>query len=88
MMEKINTDRELISKFLKREYKDEHPSLYIYICGQKRSKTTALDNMLKYTRYIFQPCFNDDFLIEMILEFLELKKEQYKKGEITLKRLY
>ena len=84
----INTDKELILKFLNREYKDEHPSLYLYICGQFRSQDTAIFNILKYTRFIFYPCFNDDYLIEIITEFLKYKKEQYKNGEIRIKPLY
>jgi hypothetical protein len=84
----INTDRELILKFLNREYKDEHPSLYLYSCGQDRSQQTAVFNILKYTRFIFYPCFSDDYLIEIITEYLKHKKEQYKNGEIQVKPLY
>lgn len=88
MNQKINTDKELILKFLNREYKDEHPSLYLYICGQHRSQQTAIFNILKYTRFIFYPCFTDNFLIEIINEYLIFKKEQYKNGEIKVKPLY
>lgn len=88
MNQKINTDKELILKFLNREYKNEHPSLYLYICGQYRSQQTAIFNILKYTRFIFYPCFTDNFLIEIISEYLIFKKEQYKNGEIKVKPLY
>lgn len=88
MNQKINTDRELILNFLKREYKDEHPSLYLYVCGQRRSQQTSVFNILKYTRFIFYPCFTDNFLIEIIKEFLDFKKEQYKNNEIKVKALY
>jgi hypothetical protein len=88
MNQKINTDRELILKFLNREYKDEHPSLYLYCCGQQRSQQTAFFNVLKYTRFIFFPCFNDNYLTEIIMEFLNYKKEQHKNGEIQVKPLY
>lgn len=84
----INTDKELILNFLRREYKNEHPSLYLFSCGQVRSQKTAIYNILKYTRFIFFPCFNDDYLIEIITEYLNFKKEQYKNGEIKVKPLY
>ena len=88
MNQKINTDRELILKFLNREYKDEHPSLYLYICGQRRSQETGFFSILKYSRFIFYPCFTDDYLTEIIKEFLNFKKEQHKNGEINVKALY
>lgn len=88
MNQLINTDKELILKFLNREYKDEHPSIYLYCCGQQRSQNTAVFNILKYTRFIFYPCFEDNYLINMIKEFLNDKKEQYKNGEIIVKPLY
>lgn len=88
MNQKINTDRELILKFLNREYTDEHPSIYLYSCGQQRSQNTAVFNILKYTRFIFYPCFADDYLTSIIKEFLNLKKEDYKKGKIKVKPLY
>lgn len=87
-MEKIKSDRELILKFLGKEYKDDHPSIYLYSCGQRRSQNTAIFNIIKYTRLIFYPCFNDYFLHTIIEEFLEFKKSQYKNGEIIIKPIY
>jgi hypothetical protein len=84
----INTDKELILNFLRREYKDGHPSLYLYCCGQVRSQDTAIFNLLKYTRFIFYPCFTDNYLVEIITEFLINKKEEYKNGKIHVKPLY
>ena len=46
MNQKINTDKELILKFLNREYKDNHPSIYLYCCGQQRSQQTGVFNIL------------------------------------------
>ena len=87
-MEKIKSDRELILKFLNREYKDDHPAIYLYACGQHRSQTTAIFNVIKYSKIIFYPCFSDYFLHTIIEEFLEFKKCQYNNGEIIVKPIY
>ncbi len=87
-MEKIKSDKELILKFLKREYKDDHPSIYIYCCGQLRSRTTAVMSVSKYLNVIFEGCFNNEYLKKIIIDFLDNKKLQYKNGEIKVKSLY
>ena len=88
MSEIINTDRELIIKMLNREYKDDHPSVYLYVCGQERAQKTAIFHIIKYVRVIFYGCFDDYILKTHIIEFLEYKKDQYKKGEIKVKPVY
>lgn len=88
MNQKINTDRELIIKSLNREFKDDHPSVYLYVYGHARTKKTAIFNLIKYARVIFYGCFDDDYLKPHIVEFLEYKKEQYDNGEIKVKTFY
>lgn len=88
MIQKINTQTELILKFLNREFKDDHPSIFIYCRGyQVRSKDTSKRNILKYIKVIFQPMSDSD-LLEVIEEFLNDKREKYKKGLIKIKSLY
>ncbi len=82
------TDRIMIRKFLIREFPNDHPSIYIYVCGQKRSEKTAIDKIMNLTSQIFCPPFSEFFLLEIIKEFLNEKKNQYKNGLIQVKSYY
>lgn len=88
MKQKIKTDRELIIKTLNREFKDDHPSVYLYVYGHSQTKKTAIFNLIKYVRIIFYGCYNDDYLEKNIIEFLDYKKEQHENGEIQVKSFY
>ena len=82
------TDTILINKFLTREFPNDHPTIYIYVCGQKRSEKTAVDKIMKITSEIFCPPFSEFFILEIVKEFLSDKKTAYKKGEIKVKSFY
>lgn len=87
-MEISMTDIKIINKFLTNEYHDEHPIIYLYTCGQKRSQDSAVNKCMGLLKDIFSPPYKIDFLKSMVEEFLEIKKEQYKRGEIKVKPLY
>jgi len=82
------TDRTIITKFLSREFPNDHPTIYIYVCGQKRSEKTAIDKIMNLTRQIFCPPLSEFFVLEIVKDFLNDKKNQYKKGLITVKSYY
>jgi hypothetical protein len=91
----INTDRELIIKYreliikcLNREFKDDHPAVYLYVYGHARTKNTAILNLMKYAIIVFYNCFDDTYLEKHIVEFLNYKKEQHDNGEIEVKPFY
>lgn len=88
MNQLINTDRELIIKCLNREFKDNHPAVYLYVHGHVRTKNTAIFNLMKYARIVFYNCFDDNYLEKHIVEFLNYKKEQYENNEIKVKPFY
>jgi hypothetical protein len=82
------TDRTIITNFLSREFPNDHPTIYIYVCGQKRSEKTAIDKIMKLTNQIFSPPFSEFFVLEIVKDFLNDKKTKYKQGLISVKSYY
>jgi len=82
------TDRTIITNFLLKEFPDDHPTIYIYVCGQKRSEKTAIDKIMKLTHQIFCPPLSEFFVLEIVKEFLSEKKTLYKQGLIKVKSYY
>lgn len=82
------TDTILINNFLSREFPDNHPIIYIYVCGQKRSEKTAIDKIMALSTQIFCPPLSEFFVLEIVKNFLEDKKNLYKKGLIKVKSFY
>lgn len=82
------TDTNLIWGFLNRTYPDDHVFIYLYCVGHARSIRQPIDDMNKMCKLVFSPSFTDPTLNAMVLGFLNMKKEQYKKGEIKIKPIY
>ena len=82
------TDTILINNFLSREFPNDHPTIYIYVCGQKRSEKTAIDKIMYLTTQIFCPPLSEFFILEIVKIFLNDKKNEYKNGLITVKSFY
>ncbi len=87
-MTKAISDSTIIWNFLKKEFKDDHPVIYLYSCGNVRSPQTAIDKAIKVTMPIFSPPMSEHFVKTVIKGFLEMKKDLYKKGEIKVKPIY
>ena len=81
-------DSTIIWNFLTREYSDEHPVIYLYACGQVRSKTTAIQKVMELVKPIFYPAMDEVLLKTVVTAFFEFKRKQYMKGEIKVKPLY
>ena len=82
------TDAILINNFLTREFPDDHPIIYIYVCGQKRSEKTSIDKIMILSKQIFCPPLSELFVLEIVKIFLDGKKNAYKNGFIKVKSLY
>lgn len=87
-MTKAITDSTIIWNFLKKELPDDHPVVYLYVCGNVRSPITAMDKIMKIALPIFSPPMNEHFVKTITKSFLDMKKELYKKGEIKVKPIY
>ena len=82
------TDKTIILTFLNKEFPDSHPAIYIYVCGQKRSEQTAINKLMDLTMKIFCPPLHNDYVLDIIKEYLKIKKENYKKGLIKVTPYY
>lgn len=82
------TDKTIILSFLAKEFPDSHPAIYIYVCGQKRSEQTAINKLMDLTRIVFCPPLHNEYVLEIVKQYLKNKKENYKKGLIKVKPYY
>lgn len=82
------SDEIILYKFLKYELTDEHPAVYLYCVGQKRSQKTAVDNAVKIVGNLFCPPYTIEFIKTTIVNFLEYKKLEYKKGDTNITPIY
>jgi len=81
-------ESKLIYKFLVKNYKDDHPCVYLYCKGQKYSPKTGLSRIYEEIEGFFCPPFDKNTLAKEIKSFLEEKKQLYKEGKINIKSIY
>jgi hypothetical protein len=82
------SDTRIIYRFLTNEFPNDHPVVYLYVCGQERSQTAATNKGLALLKDVFSPPYSLVYLKELLIEYLDIKKEEYKKGVIQVKPLY
>ena len=82
------SDSIIIWKFLQRQFPDDHPSIYVYVAGQKRSEETAISTIMSLTKPIFCPPLAEPFVLNIVKSYLDRKKQDYKNGKIRVKSLY
>ena len=81
-------DSIFIWNFLTREYPDNHPVIYLYSCGTVRSPITAITKVMDTAEQVFSPPISKEYLLTVVKGFLDMKKKQYLKGEISVKPIY
>ena len=82
------SDERILYKFLYLELTDEHPVIYLYCVGQKRSRKTAIDNAVKIVSEIFCPPYTIEFITKTVTNFLEFKKLEYLEGKVKPTPIY
>jgi len=82
------SDERILYKYLIHELTDEHPAVYLYCVGQKRSKKTAIDNSVKIVCELFCPPYTVEFIKKVVVNFLEYKKSEYENGVIIVSPIY
>lgn len=82
------SDERILYKFLNYELNDEHPAIYIYCVGQKRSKKTAIDIVVKIVNELFCPPYTIEFIIKVVINFLNYKKTEYDEGKLNVTPIY
>ena len=81
-------DGELIWKFLDKNYKDDHPTVYIYCVGQSRSSNTSTSRIFNDVEQIFCPPMDRHLLKKIITAYLDNKKKLHKNGKIKVRSIY
>ena len=81
-------ESKLIYKFLCKNYKDDHPCVYLYCVGQKYSPKTGLSRIYNEIEDFFCPPFDKNTLAVEIKAFLEEKKKLHKEGKIKVQSIY
>lgn len=82
------SEEQFIWKYLNREFPNDHPIIYLYACGSTKSSANAVDKGIKIISVVFAPAYTIAYLKEILVFFLNYKKQQYFKGEIQVKPLY
>lgn len=82
------SDERILYKFLHYELTNEHPAIYLYCVGQKRSRKTAIEMTVKTVAELFCPPYTIEFIIKTVTNYLEYKKLEYKEGKITVTPIY
>lgn len=82
------SESKLIYKFLVKNFKDDHPAIYLYCKGSKHSPKTGLSRIYNEIEDYFHPAFDKNTIAVEIKKFLDEKKQLYKDGKIEIKSIY
>lgn len=82
------SDERILYKFLYYELIDEHPAIYLYCVGQKRSRKTAIDIVVKIVAELFCPPYTIEFIIKVVSNYLNFKKSEYELGNLIVSPIY
>lgn len=82
------SEEEFLWEFLHKTFPNDHPIIYLYACGSHRSSDNALNRALRETCEIFDPAYPTSYLKELILIFLDYKKDLYFRRKIKVKPIY
>jgi len=82
------SDSEIIWAFLCREYDDKHQAVYLYACGEVRTKNLVINQITPIIEDIFHPPVTKPIILTTVKGYLEFKTSQYKNNLITLRPIY
>lgn len=83
------TDSDLILNFLKREYTNEHPVIYLLISGKNKSSyATAINSIHTLTKAIFHNSCKEEVIKHTVQDFIELKQCEYITGKLKTRAIY
>jgi hypothetical protein len=82
------SDSEIIWKFLRKEFIDEHPVIYLYVTNRPRSSKNALDRAVDETKLIFGGVYPDSLIKPVVERFLQSKRKEYMCRKIQVKPIY
>lgn len=83
------TDSDLIFNFLKREFINEHPVMYLLTSGKNKSSyVTAVNSIHNLTNKIFHDSIKEEIIKNTIQEFIDLKQSEYTTGKLRTRAIY
>lgn len=82
------SDSRILWRFIASEFTNDHPVVYLYVCGQKKSQETAINKAMSLLKEIFCPPYTVVFIKDILTEYLSRKKQQYINNEIKIKPIY
>jgi len=81
-------DTIIIYNFLSVSIPDDHPIIYNYIMGQKRSKLTDIEQGLRLADGILSPPYSIGHIRTVLKRYLKEKERLYNEGKIKIKPIY
>lgn len=78
----------IIWKFLSREFPDNHSIIFLHVCGNTQTQHKALMKAIMICLPVFTPPMTEEYVVNVIKEFLDTKKKQYLRGEIKVNPIY
>jgi len=82
------SDSEIIREFFNVCVPNDHPAIYIYVFGKKRSQQTAINQLSRLAEGILTPPYTIGHVRTVARKFLKEKKEKHLKGLINIKPIY
>lgn len=82
------SDTKIILNVVQLSIPDDHPAIYQYISGGRRSRETAIANIVKLFDGILTPPYSIGHVRRVVKSFLKVKQIQYKEGKIKIKPIY
>lgn len=82
------TDTKIIFNIVQKSVPDDHPSVYLYVSGNKLAKQKAINNIVKSFDGILYPPYTIGHVRTVVKSILKLKSDQHKRGEIQISQIY
>jgi hypothetical protein len=82
------SDSEIIWKFLTKEFKDDHPVIYLFVTNHPRSSKNAMDKAINETKLILGDVYPDSLIKPVVERFLTFKRKEYMCGKLQIKPIY
>jgi len=81
-------DTKIIFNIIQKSVPSDHPSVYLYISGNKLSKQKAVNTIVKSFEGILYPPYSIGHVRTVVKTILKLMSDQHKRGEIEISKLY
>jgi len=81
-------DTKIIFNIIQKSVPNDHPSVYLYISGNRLTKQKAVNNIVKLFDGILYPPYSIGHVRTVVKTILKVKSDQHKRGEIEITKIY